>query len=200
IWMDRSVYTARWKDDGIDTLDVLLEKGTDRAAAAAAIRRKLSGLTNRLFIMTNADFKAIIARLLDQFFSLSYIQLAIDILVAVLGVANTLVLSVSERRRELGILKALGTERRQVIRLVIVEALGVAATGGLLGVLLGSYLIAFSVESVSAMFSGWTLPYAFPWGVLAGLAPLLAAVTVGAAIYPARLALGVSAAAAPGFE
>jgi len=200
IWMDRSVYTARWKDEGIDTLDVLLEPGTDRAVAAAAIRRKLSGLTNRLFIMTNAEFKATIARLLDQFFSLAYVQLAVALLVAVLGVANTLVISVSERRRELGILKALGTERRQVIRLVIAEALGIAVCGGLLGIALGSYLIAFSVESISEMFSGWTLPYAFPWYLVAGLGPLLVLVTVVAAVYPARLALGVSPAEALEFE
>ena len=136
------------------------------------------GFPGRLFIMTNKEFKKVISRILDQFFSLSYIQLAIALLVAVLGVANTLVISVSERRRELGILKALGTQRRQVIRLIIVEALGIVVCGGVLGYLLGSYLIGFSVESLSEMFSGWTLPYAFPWGIAAGLWPLLALVTV----------------------
>jgi len=53
---------------------------------------------------------------------------------------------------------------------------------------------------VSAMFSGWTLPYAFPWGIAAGLAPLLIIVTVLAAVYPARLALGVSPAEALEYE
>jgi len=200
IWVDRSVYVSRWKDEGIDTLDIMLEKGVDQRQVAAAIRQRLAGKTNRLFIMTNKEFKKVISRILDQFFSLSYIQLAIALLVAVLGVANTLVISVSERRRELGILKALGTQRRQVIRLIIVEALGIVVCGGVLGYLLGSYLIEFSVESLSEMFSGWTLPYAFPWGIAAGLWPLLALVTVVAALYPARLALAVSPAEALEFE
>ena len=70
----------------------------------------------------------------------------------------------------------------------------------MLGYLLGSYLVGFSVESLSEMFSGWTLPYAFPWGIAAGLWPLLALVTVVAALYPARLALAVSPAEALEFE
>ena len=200
IWMDRSVYVSRWKDEGIDMLDILLEKGADQAQVAAAIRASLADRTNRLFIMTSGEFKKIITRILDQFFSLAYIQLVIALVVAVLGVANTLVISVSERRRELGILKALGTARRQIVTLIVAEALGIAACGGLLGYALGSYLVKFSVESVSAMFSGWTLPYAFPWGIAAGLAPLLIIVTVLAAVYPARLALGVSPAEALEYE
>jgi putative ABC transport system permease protein len=200
IWVDRSVYVERWKDEGIDTLDVMLETGVRREAVAEAIRERLSGRTNRLFIMTNEEFKKIISRILDQFFSLSYIQLLIALLVAVLGIANTLVISVAERRRELGILKALGTERRQIVRLIVVEALGIVICGGILGYALGSYLIDFSVESISENMSGWSLPFAFPWGMALGLAPLLLAVTVIAALYPARVALSVSPAEALEFE
>jgi len=157
IWMDRSVYVSRWKDEGIDMLDILLEKGADQAQVAAAIRASLADRTNRLFIMTSGEFKKIITRILDQFFSLAYIQLVIALVVAVLGVANTLVISVSERRRELGILKALGTARRQIVTLIVAEAWA-SRRAEVARYALGSYLVKFSVESVSAMFSGWTLP------------------------------------------
>ena len=200
VWMNRALYVERWKDDSIDILDVMLEPGVDREAAAAAIRQRLADSNNRLFILTAADLKQVIDRVLDQFFGLLYIQLAIALLVAVLGVANTLVISVAERRRELGILKALGTERRQVVRLIVAEALTISAVGGLLGYLIGSYLIRFSGTALTANISGWSLAYTFPWALAVSLIVLLTLVTVAAAIYPARLALRVSPAEALVYE
>jgi putative ABC transport system permease protein len=200
IWLDRSVYLARWKDATIDTLDVLLLAGADRDQVTRAIRAQLASRTDRLFIMTSREFKAAVSRLLDQFFSLSTIQLAIALLVAVLGVTNTMVISVAERRRELGILKALGTERRQVFALVVLEALGISACGGLLGYPLGSYLVRYSTDTLTSLNTGWALPYVFPWTVALGLAALLVVVTIVAALYPARLALSVSPAEALEFE
>jgi putative ABC transport system permease protein len=200
IWMDRSVYVSRWKDEGIDTIDILTEPGADRGRIAADVRSRLAGKTDRLFVMTASEMKGNIHRLLDQFFALSYIQLVIALLVAVLGITNTLVISVAERRRELGILKALGTMRRQVFALIVLEALGIAVVGSIVGYALGAYLIRYAAESISATNTGWTLPYAFPWALASGLAPLLVAVTVLAAVYPARLALSVSPAEALEFE
>jgi putative ABC transport system permease protein len=141
-----------------------------------------------------------IRELLDQFFALSYIQLVIALFVAVLGIANTLVISVAERRRELGILKALGTERRQVAALIVLEALGISIIGSLVGYALGTYLIHYASDAISTANTGWTLPYTFPWGIASGLAPLLVVVTVLAALYPAKLALSVSPAEALEFE
>jgi putative ABC transport system permease protein len=200
IWMDRSVYVSRWKDEGIDTIDILTEPSADRSRIAQEIRARLAGTTDRLFVMTASEMKQNIHDLLDQFFALSYIQLVISLLVAVLGITNTLVISVAERRRELGILKSLGTERRQVFALIVLEALGIAIVGSIVGYGLGSYLIHYAADSISTTGTGWTLPYAFPWGLASGLAPLLVAVTVLAALYPARLALAVSPAEALEFE
>jgi putative ABC transport system permease protein len=150
--------------------------------------------------MTASEMKRNIHKLLDQFFALSYVQLVIALLVAVLGITNTLVISVAERRRELGILKALGTERRQVFALIVLEALGISIVGSIVGYALGAYLIGYAADSISATNTGWTLPYAFPWTLASGLAPLLVVVTVLAALYPASLALRVSPAEALEFE
>jgi putative ABC transport system permease protein len=200
IWMDRSVYLRYWKDVGVDTIDILLAPQADRAAVADAIRTRLAGKTDRLFVMTASEMKQNIHELLDQFFALSYIQLVIALFVAVLGIANTLVISVAERRRELGILKALGTERRQVAALIVFEALGISIVGSVVGYALGTYLIHYASDAISAANTGWTLPYTFPWGIASGLAPLLVVVTVLAALYPAKLALSVSPAEALEFE
>lgn len=200
VFIDRATYVERWKDEGVDMFDILLHPGADRARVEREIRERLGGKTSRLFVMTAEEFKGTITKLLDQFFALSLIQLAIALLVAVLGITNTLVISVAERRRELGILKALGTERRQVFGLVVLEALGIAICGGASGYLLGTWLMRYSLDVITASNTGWSLPFAFPWGMAAGLAPLLVAVTVLAALYPARTALAVSAAEALEFE
>lgn len=200
IWMDRGVYLAHWHDPGPDTIDILLEPGQDPKTMADRVRAALASKTDRLFVLTATEMKANIHKLLDQFFAISYIQLVIALAVAVLGITNTLVISVAERRRELGILKALGTERRQVALLIVLEALGIAAVGSLLGYALGSFLIRYCIETVSATNAGWVLPYVFPVGTAALLAPLLVVVTVVAALYPARIALGVSPAEALEFE
>jgi putative ABC transport system permease protein len=200
IWMDRSVYLARWNDTGVDTIDILLAPGADRDAIAREIRAKLAGKTDRLFVMTASEMKENIHKLLDQFFALSYIQLVIALFVAVLGITNTLVISVAERRRELGILKALGTERRQVASLIVLEALGISIVGSVIGYALGTYLIRYASDSIGAANTGWTLPYAFPWGIALALFPLLIVVTIVAALYPAKLALSVSPAEALEFE
>jgi putative ABC transport system permease protein len=200
IWMDRSVYLAYWKDVGLDTIDILLTPEADRAAISHEIRSRLAGKTDRLFVMTASEMKENVHKILDQFFALSYIQLVISLFVAVLGITNTLVISVAERRRELGILKALGTERSQVALLIVLEALGISIVGSVVGYALGTYLIRYASDAISAANTGWTLPYAFPWGIAAGLAPLLVVVTVLAALYPAKLALSVSPAEALEFE
>jgi ABC-type antimicrobial peptide transport system permease subunit len=82
----------------------------------------------------------------------------------------------------------------------VLEALGIAIAGSVVGYGLGTYLIRYASNAISAANTGWTLPYVFPWGLAAGLAPLLIVVTVLAALYPAKLALSVSPAEALEFE
>ena len=200
VWMDRSVYVSRFKDESLDTIDILLAPDASRDAVVHEVRARLAGKTDRLFVMTAGEMKGNIRKLLNQFFALSYIQLVIALFVAVLGITNTLVISVAERRRELGILKALGTERRQVAALIVLEALGIAAVGSVLGYALGSYLIHYAATTISAANAGWVVPYAWPMALGTGLLPLVIVVTVVAALYPARLALAVSPAEALEFE
>jgi len=69
-----------------------------------------------------------------------------------------------------------------------------------LGGALGAYLVGFSVDSLSAIFSGWTLPYSVPWGIAAGSSRSSARHDCGGAVPRARVALSVSPAEALEFE
>ena len=70
------------------------------------------GSRQRLFVLTNEEVRRYITRLTDQWFGLTYVQIAVAVLVAVLGIVNALTVSITDRRRELGVLQAVGGLRR----------------------------------------------------------------------------------------
>jgi putative ABC transport system permease protein len=117
-------------------------------------------------------------RSVDQLLNVVIGLLVLSVLIALLGVVNTLALSVLERTRELGLLRAVGLQRRQLRRMVRVESVLVSLYGGLLGVAVGTGL---GYALVKALEDQGLTAFAVPWGrlalvlVVAGLAGVLAA-------------------------
>ena len=127
--------------------------------------------------------KMLKAAFVGMYFMLAF--LAIPSLIAML---NTLAINVLERRREIGMIRAVGATRRQVRRLVVAEALLLASLGTAFGILSGIYLGYVLVKALGGLFP---ITYFFPLsGILAGIAfGLLFGVL--AAILPARQAAGL---------
>jgi len=119
-----------------------------------------------------------------QLVNLFYALLALAVLISVLGVANTLVLSIHERRRELGMLRAIGMSRRQVRTLIRYESVITALIGAILGMVIG--IVFATLISQPLKEEGFTLSY--PVGQLIAILVLAAFVGVLAAIFPARRA------------
>jgi putative ABC transport system permease protein len=133
-------------------------------------------------VLTADEFKDNIAGQVNQLLYLIYALLALAIIVSLFGIVNTLVLSISERTRELGLLRAVGTTRRQVKRVVRYEAVITSLIGGILGIVLGVVLaILFTRPLDDFTLSIPVVSLVFVL-VVAGLAG------VGAAILPARRA------------
>jgi putative ABC transport system permease protein len=125
------------------------------------------------------------------------ILLALAILIAVLGIINTLALSVLERTRELGLLRAIGLRRAQAMRMVTVEAVVISVFGALLGLAVGCGLGAAVVRALRDQgFS--TL--SFPWGQMAVYLVLAAFVGVVAAVLPAIRAARINVLGAIAYE
>jgi putative ABC transport system permease protein len=118
----------------------------------------------------------------DQVITMIQILLALAILIAVLGVINTLALSVLERTRELGLLRAVGLGRAQTMRMVTVEAVVISVFGALLGVAVGAGLGAAVVRALNA--EGIT-DLVLPWTQMGTYLLLAALVGVAAAVLPA---------------
>ena len=132
--------------------------------------------------LTAEEFKDNQSGQVDQLLVLIYALLALTVIVAMFGIVNTLVLSVTERTRELGMMRAIGTSRRQVKRVIRYEAVITAMIGGVLGIVLGVFL-ALLVSRTIDDFS-LTIPYVLL--LVLFLAAALAGVI--AAVLPARRA------------
>ena len=121
---------------------------------------------------------------IGQILGLFYALLAMSVLISAVGIVNTLTLSIHERTRELGLLRAVGMSRRDVRRLIRYESVITAAFGAVLGLILGLFLAWVVTRALESEGIGFAVP-ALQILVLLGFALL---VGVGAAILPARRA------------
>ncbi|MFJ3281605.1 ABC transporter permease [Streptomyces halstedii] len=116
--------------------------------------------------------------------NIMYALLAMALLIAVLGVVNTLAMSVFERQQEIGMLRAIGLDRRRVKRMIRLEAVVISLFGAVVGVALGTFLGWAIGESLSDDVAGYAL--VVPWDRLAVFLVLAGLVGVLASLWPAR--------------
>ena len=121
---------------------------------------------------------------LDQVLAIIVVMLALAVVVSLLGIVNTLALSVVERTREIGLLRAAGMTRRQLRRMVRWESILTALVGAGLGIAAGLALAAV----VTALLADQGLAFVLPTGFLVAIAFVAVAAGVVAAVIPARRA------------
>jgi putative ABC transport system permease protein len=131
------------------------------------------------------EFKEAQEAQLDQLLSIIQVFLGLSLFIAVLGITNTLALSVYERTRELGLLRAIGMTRRQLRRMVRWEAVIIALFGGLLGVGMG---VLFGLAVIAAIPETFVDIISIPYGSLLGYLLVSGLFGMLAAILPARRA------------
>jgi len=164
------------------------------------IRKQVDGLLADSPEVTVADRSGYIDQQTAQFDTvllMIQILLALAVLIAVLGIVNTLALSVLERTRELGLLRAIGLNRAQAMRMVTVEAVVISVFGALLGIVVGAGLGAAVVRALRD--EGFT-SFALPWASIGGYLLVAAVVGVVAAIAPAIRAARVNMLQAIAYE
>ncbi len=167
-------------------------RGGQTSANTKALDKALAKFPNAK-AETKQQFVDAFISAINQALTILYVLLAFSIVISFFGIVNTLVLTVFERTRELGMLRAIGTTRRQARRMIRHEAVITALIGGTLGIVLGMVFGALLVERVQSL--SFSVPDRLPYinFVLTGY-PLavfaIAAVIVGivAAIFPARRA------------
>jgi putative ABC transport system permease protein len=188
ILLDRAVYMRYWKDDTVNVYRVYLKKGTSVPQAKAAILARY-GKESQLFVLTNDELRDYILKLTDQWFGLTYVQIAVAVLVAILGIVNTLTVSITDRRRELGILQAVGGLKNQIRRTIWLEALCIGLVGLALGLALGGIQLYYSLEISKRDLAGIQLNYEYPVTIALLLLPTIICAALISAIGPAESAV-----------
>jgi putative ABC transport system permease protein len=161
-----------------------LEPGADPARVQRAISRPIEQRYPTVEVLNQEELKDKIEDQIQQLVGLLYALLAMAVLVSLLGIVTTLALSIHERTRELGMLRAVGMSRRQVRTMVRYEAVITALIGAVLGMALG--VIFAALVSRPLADEGFTLAY--PIATLILLLVLAALAGVVSAIWPARRA------------
>ncbi|MEV3990276.1 FtsX-like permease family protein [Streptomyces sp. NPDC049837] len=137
-------------------------------------------------VMDKQDIRDQFGGMINMMLNIMYGLLAMALIIAVLGVVNTLAMSVFERQQEIGMLRAIGLDRRRVKRMVRLEAVVISVFGAVVGIGLGSFLGWAIGQTIKSSLPGYAL--VIPWdriGIFLGLAAL---VGVLAAMWPARSA------------
>jgi putative ABC transport system permease protein len=170
------------RDDALDF--VSYAPGASNAQVQPAVNRLLAARFPQAKSRTAAQFKADQANQINTLLALIYVLLALSVIVSLFGIVNTLILSIYERTRELGMMRAIGTSRRQVRQMIRYESIITALIGGILGLLIGLLGAVIAARALSS--SGFVL--SIPIGTLLVLLLVAALAGVIAAQAPARRA------------
>ena len=172
------------REDGVDF--VSYAPGADGAAVRRlGITRCCATASRRLTHRRRRSTPSEQSNKVNKFLLLVYVLLALSVIVSLFGIVNTLVLSIYERTRELGMMRAIGTSRRQIRQMIRYESLITAMIGGVLGLVIG-VVGAILVTTLALSGSGYVL--SIPVGTLIVLLIAAALAGVLAAQPPARRA------------
>ena len=163
---------------------VLLHTGGSTAATTQAVTAGLSAYPN-LKIQTRAQFEKSQQQQVNQLLGLVYALLALAVLIALIGIVNTLMLSVFERTHEIGLLRAVGMKRRQVRAMIRSESVILSLFGAIIGVVVGT---ALGVAFASSLKQQGITDLVIPFGSLVVFLVLSAFLGLAAASWPARRA------------
>ena len=165
----------------------VLVKTADGASSSTKDRlEKALGSNPAIKVQDKQDLSDSIAQTFTLILNMVYGLLAMAVIVAVLGVINTLAMSVFERSQEIGMLRAIGLDRKAVKRMVRLESLVISLFGGVLGIGLGVFFGWAAGELLGTKMPTYEL--VLPWTRLAVFLLLAATVGVLAALWPARRA------------
>ncbi|HXZ43863.1 MAG TPA: FtsX-like permease family protein, partial [archaeon] len=182
--MDRSLFQRLWQDPWLTSIVIYLSPGADPQTVRREILRRLP--THEEFVvLSDRELKARILEVFDQTFAITYALEAVALVIAALGILNTLIASVLERTREIGVLRSVGFTRGGIQRTILCEAafMGTLANG--LGILSGVGLSLILIYVINKQSFGWTIQFAFPARLIAEYAVLALVASLAAGCFPA---------------
>jgi putative ABC transport system permease protein len=199
VLLDRALYKKYWKDELLDAFDLWLEPGADQRQVIETIKAR-HGEQYQLFISTHGELRDAVVQIMEQSFVVNYAVEIVAIVVAIFSVINTLLASVLDRTREIGVLRAIGATQLQVRRSVIAEAGWMGLFGGVLGLFAGTVMAYHHVVYNTKQLTGWTFQFYYPYDIalLSIVASVLLCILAG--FGPAKQAGALPIVSAIGYE
>jgi putative ABC transport system permease protein len=199
VLIDRALYKKYWQDDLVDAFDLWLEPSADLQTVAQTIRQEF-GERYQLFISTHRDLRNAVVRIMEQSFVVNYAVEIVAVVVAIFSVINTLLASILDRTREIGVLRAIGATRGQISRIIVLEAGWMGFLGGVLGLFAGTVMAYHHVVYNTKVLTGWTFQFYYPYSV--AIFSLFASVILclAAGYWPAKQAAATPIVTAIGYE
>ncbi|MEU9365949.1 FtsX-like permease family protein [Streptomyces avermitilis] len=184
IMLDNATLTPHLTDPS--DMQVMVKTSAGASGPVKDRLEKALGYNPAIKVQDKKDISNDIAQMFTLMLNMLYGLLAMAVIVAVLGVINTLAMSVFERSQEIGMLRAIGLDRKGIKRMVRLESLVISLFGGVLGIGLGVFFGWAAGELLGTKMATYEL--VLPWGRMALFLLLAAAVGVLAALWPARRA------------
>jgi len=176
-----------WGAQGVHSLAIEFTPGTPekmRDETSAAFFSVFGG-KEAFICYSNQALKTRIIEIFNQTFAVTAVLKTISIAVAIGGVMLTLGILVMERTRELGVLKAIGASRGQIVRVMLAEASLIGLLASLVGILSGAALALVLTWVINKAFFGWSIDLAYPWRDIALLPLWMTAAALVAGLVPA---------------
>jgi putative ABC transport system permease protein len=184
IIMDMRTYERHWQDHVADMFSVFVKPGSNVAAVHDAIQDRFRN-KRKMFVLSSLEFREEIKKLFERTFLMNDAANVLSLIIAGFGIIVTLLSSVLERTREIGILRSIGMTRSQVSGVVIIESALLGAAGGVLGATAGVLAGWINLEGFFRLDFGNSMIYHIHGGSVL-LSLLLAIVlSVLAGLYPA---------------
>ncbi len=187
IVMDRGTFVRYFGEPQATSLTVYLKDGANPDEVRDELLEQF-GESYRVLVYTNASIRREVLRIFDSTFSITYALEAIAIFVAILGVATTLLTLILERIREIAMLRLIGADRKQVRKMVVIEAGLMGGVSQGIGIAVGLLLSLVLIYVINVQSFGWTIQFHLPFWFLIQSSVLILIATALSGLYPARRA------------
>ncbi len=198
ITMSDETWMSVYGIDGFTQILVLADDPDNPGPLEDQLRALVAAEYPTFEVLSNEEIKQQIQDQINQVFAIFYVIMLVAIIVSLLGVINTLLMNVFERTREIGVLRAIGSSRWQVRRIIIAESLLLTLAGAILGLLVGMALGYAFVKGIAA--SGQEVAFHPPIPAIVLVAILSVIFGVIAALLPARRAAKMNVIEAVSYE
>jgi putative ABC transport system permease protein len=184
VYLSAKNFARFWHDERINSVAIYLKQNHGAGELTKAFRQEFSR-DGQFAIFSNQSLRRRVFEIFDQTFAVTHVLLAISLFVAITGIFLSLTILITERQRELAILRAIGASAGQIRKILLSETAMLGALAALVGTVSGICLSVVLTGVINRAFFGWTIHLAFPWRTL-WLTPLwILAAALIAGVIPA---------------